>query len=145
MEEKETLVEQIAKAICPIIQPLQCRELCTNVGNCQELKEVCRKIVNGFSKHDTAVVLTREEYEEYQDLLKNFDNYLFEYRKFADGCIKDKGKETAEKILFKVYSKLTEPSTWKQMHTWWLYNGECEQLKALLNEIAISEGVEIKE
>lgn len=99
MENKEALVEQIATAICPIIQPFQCRELCTNVGNCQELKEVCRKIVSGFSKNDTAVVLPKEDYEEYQDLLKNFDNYLFEYRKFADGCIKVKIHDTAEKIL----------------------------------------------
>jgi hypothetical protein len=105
VENKEALVEQIAKAICPIIQPFQCRELCTNVGNCQELKDVCRKIVNGFSRHDTAVVLPKENYEEYQELLKNFDSYLFEYRKFADGYIEHSHKDTAEKLLNWLWKK----------------------------------------
>ena len=68
MENKEILVEKIAKAICPIIQPIQCRDLCTNVGNCQELKDVCRKVINGFSKDDTAVVIPKAEYERLMNI-----------------------------------------------------------------------------
>ena len=66
-----------------------------------KLVELEDKIENGMLKElpENAVVLTREEYDEYQDLLKNFDNYLFEYRKFADGRIKDTRKETAREFV----------------------------------------------
>ena len=116
-------------AICPIIQPFQCRELCTNIGNCQELKEVCRKIVNGFSTDDTAVVISKKDYE---DLFKNFDNYLFEYRKFADGCIADSRKNTAEKIL---------NDLWKERNA----IGQLTIFEEHLKEKAKEFGVELKE
>lgn len=60
---------------------------------------------NKLSKHyqqkisEDQVIISKKEYEEYQDLFKNFDNYLFEYRKFADARIKESKSEAAEKIL----------------------------------------------
>ena len=132
MIDNEILVEKIAKAICPIIQPFQCSELCTNVGNCQELKDVCRKIVNGFSKDDTAVVISKKDYADCQDLYKNFDSYLFEYRKFAEARIKESKSEAVEKIL---------NDLWKERNA----IGQLMIFEEHLKEKAKEFGVEIKE
>ena len=45
-----------------------------------------------------ALVISKKDYEDYEDLFKNFDNYLFEYRKFADNRIKETREETAKEI-----------------------------------------------
>ena len=49
---KEEIIKQLCKAICPIIQPYTCQNLCKNVGNCQELREKVTKIYDIFCLGD---------------------------------------------------------------------------------------------
>ena len=102
-----------------------------------QAKDLAKELLEYYQPKlpEDSVVLSTEELK---DIVKA-------RTKCVENAIIRTRKETVEKILNKVYSKLTEPSTWKQLRTWWLYNGECEQLKALLNEIATCEGVKIKE
>lgn len=55
---------------------------------------------------EKAVVITRKEYDDYQDLFKNFDDYLFEYRRFADNRIKETREETARAFLYKAVTQI---------------------------------------
>ena len=65
----------------------------------EDAREIARVLTTlGYRKlGENEMIITKKEYEDYQDLLKNFDNYLFEYRKFAAGCIKDSRKDIVEK------------------------------------------------
>lgn len=106
-------------------------------------KDVCDLLANDLLKYyqpklpEDSVALSKEEYEEYQDLLKNFDNYLFEYRKFADKCIENKGKETAEKIYLQAKAVVDA--------TKHIVQGRKYLHIDALKEIVKSCGVEIKE
>ena len=94
-----------------------------------------------------SVVLTKEEYKTlYNDERASYyraENLAIE-NDLLNRKLIDARKKMAREILNEVYSKLTEPSTWKAMRNWWLNNGECKQLNALLDEIAICIGVEEK-
>lgn len=103
IEREANQLKELAKIIRFVLE---------NRTDIQYIPDLAFPIAKELLKHyqpklpENAVALTREEYEktiqDYQDLLENFDNYLFEYRKFADGCIKDARKETAKEILDKV-------------------------------------------
>ncbi len=104
MEDREKRVIEMAKAMC--FHTDSCTvgaEDCCCELNC-ETTWLAEKLVDlNYQKvgPEDIVISKKEyekEYEDYQDLLKNFDNYLFEYRKFADGCIKDKVKYTAQEF-----------------------------------------------
>ncbi len=127
-ELKQKQIEEMARDLCNrysevmercLIDHYGCNYTCGYYDNAKTLYEKnYRKIPDG------AVVLTKEEYEEYQDLLKNFDNYLFEYRKFADGCIKDTRNETVEKFARKAKEQFADSARL------------CEQIDEIAKEIA---------
>lgn len=65
--DKEEIIKQLCKAICPIIQPYTCQYLCKNVGNCQELREKVTKIYNIFCLGDADMknINNRKEYDSF--------------------------------------------------------------------------------
>lgn len=132
---QEKQIEEMAKTLY---------DYCFSYDDCVEGSEenLAKFLIeHGYRKiAEDSVVLSKKEYEEYQDLLKNFDNYLFEYRKFADKCIEHKGTETAEKWHYHITTTLL--ALWKgNKITTEIYNSWI----SFFNDLAKQFGIEKKE
>jgi thioredoxin-like negative regulator of GroEL len=54
-------------------------------------------------------------------------------------------KETAREIANKIYNKLTERDVWREMIKFWsLWNGECYELKSVINRVLKENGIELE-
>ena len=63
-----------------------------------------------------------------------FDRNIITFDSLADYT-----KQVRKEVLDQVYKILTNESVWKELKSWWLRNGDCEELQNCLN--AIVEGV----
>ena len=66
---------------------------CVEKMNCDECSAEAVYGANYRKLAEDEMIISKAEYEEYRDLLKNFDTYLFEYRKFADEMIETKRRQ----------------------------------------------------
>lgn len=120
---KEEFVEEILK------QPFSYFD-----GMYEDEKAICKELIrlNYRKIQEDEIVILKKDYEDYEDLFKNFDNYLFEYRKFADNRIKETRKDTVKEIENKIQELLNTPFDGKTEKQEYQRKGMEEGLKMAL-------------
>lgn len=116
--DKEEIIKQLCKAICPIIQPYTCQYLCTNIGNCQELIEKVTKIYDIFCLGDIDMKkLNDGKYVNYDNPFVNKVNNTIASNKI----------DMKDADLTKINSNLATEATFKfdGVDTWGPYLGKC--------------------
>lgn len=74
-------------------------------------------------------------FEESECELENEDCKLF----LLEDYVKDKYQQVRaderKKVCEQIYKLFTNEIMWKEIKKWWLHNGECKELKNILNQV----------